>query len=582
MLSPGHALALLVLHRIMCGRRITEVEMSGASLGTMLGVDAGHARNLLLDLEREGVIEKEKQIAESNAIQASRVKLTDEYRLHKPFRAKKLKHHITLPNVLFDVALRQVVRAAGGRAGLIFLILHTRAEVGVSRVKLAELMAATAASKRPVQKAVSALARERFIKRCGRSQEGTQVRLATSKPLEEGAEGGVEYAQGVMSNTRIYKDSISGERPEVHQTPTLEDAHTPTSGALEDVSVDDDIDSGSVAAFRSSSSEQTGSKSIWDGNTEPDAPEDNATELVDQLRGEKNPDAKEKTKGAKAPSSFRQKSIQALSTNKEQRAAIQSGEWHFPYLAALGTSSWSISEDFAELLVGNFEGTINPTGLVQVAGAYYERMQAESAQSAERGEYPEDYAEVQAVSIVRTIGRVVGAYQRGDVRSCPHYLVDSLERNLTGWKKIEYDAEEDYAGGNRYGLAARDIADEEARIEEAQLWAGATPEEIPEPNDHGITGEDLQDALFSEDGIPNDDIENSDNRNPDDQVEREPVGDGSQAGASETFVETSGRWSMTASGLRGSSRICRRKPSTCLLPGKSRSLASTPRIWRRV
>ncbi len=52
MLSPGHALALLVLHRIMCGRRITEVEMSGESLGTMLGVDAGHARNLLLDMER--------------------------------------------------------------------------------------------------------------------------------------------------------------------------------------------------------------------------------------------------------------------------------------------------------------------------------------------------------------------------------------------------------------------------------------------------------------------------------------------------------------------------------------------------
>ncbi len=144
-LSPAHALALLVIHRLTSGYRRNTTDASATSMGAVLRLSRTRAHQLLLDLEAEKIITIERRRAKNNALGASLVRLTEAWRVPLPYRRKKLKGYVAIFNTVLDHALREVVADAGVRAGLVYFLLQAHATIGVASysTRNADLMRST-------------------------------------------------------------------------------------------------------------------------------------------------------------------------------------------------------------------------------------------------------------------------------------------------------------------------------------------------------------------------------------------------------------------------------------------------------
>ncbi len=454
--SASHALALLVLHRRTSGNRQKQVDATETAMAAMLGLTRGQANRIMVALEKSKVIVSERQRAENNARIASLVSLEEDYVVEHPHRASRQKGYTRIDNCIVDSLMRYIVESAGASAALVYMVLVWRAREGVVQVEQQVLADQLGISLRAVRASFGRLEEAGYLKR---SSSSRGMKLLIGEALERRAPMGARSQKegvGAEANTPGGRKQIHQGRKEmhhtkevptrdrgVHQNQTGRETPAVSSGSGESVNAFVDDRGDGAAVFRTSTTQPV-DRSSWGAREKPED---------------------ETAKGAEAPSSRRQKLIQMLTTTKEQSREINDGYLDFAYPADIGT--WSITEYNAKCLAGNFEGHVDQAGLVKVAGEYFTRMQAESTE-----EYPEDDAEHHAISIVRTIGRVIGAYQRGEVRSCRHYLVDALEKNATAWKLVGYDSEDDIDHVSRYGLSYSHVYEEEESIRERELWRG--------------------------------------------------------------------------------------------------------------
>lgn len=562
-----HAVIVLRLHRLTQGLRIkTWLEVSEAGLAKTVGISAGYAGKLLRRLEEHGVIEIERRPGTGESKATSRVKWTEDYQVPLPFYAETMRGYYSVPNAVVDERMKEIVNYASPQAFLCYFVLA--ADLGedyLAHASREELARQTGLSSQGVKRAVAGLRACKAAKLSGKTNAGATFLITpnvkTQKPIPKPKvgsqmrdverEGQVADEGQVGSQMRDIKSKeVLQSNSSTHLTPQGNGSQSGSSGSGESVQKDvcDDV---GVADFRSSP-EQPEDKSSWDGDAEPDAPEVNATKKVNQLEGVEKPSEKndhlrnEKETHLKAPPEEKakvatphddeQKSSKAerLKELREKMAARQ-GEVHYLDKEKL----WECSEDFAESVAAALDYRVSAAWVRDQTLVAFDAMQQEW----------QDYGGMEiemAETIVKTLGLVVGASLREPIRFPKRYLTGALAKNLKRWRNHEHDDSYDYYNGApKYGTLET-LVDEEISFIPAALGYGSSVVGIELDADGSEAG---QDALFSdedsEDGIPDADDEQGDNRNPDDQVKREPVGDGSQAGAGETFLPTSGRWCMS-------------------------------------
>ncbi len=511
LLSPGHACALLELHRISSGKGISKMTISSSSLGTTLGVSAKRAGNILRDLEDENVISIERRRAQNQAHIASVISFKKGWRVPLPYRAKNLSGYISIPNVIPDDRQREIARYANTRAYLVYFVLAARADdSGLAVADRDELARLTAQSKDGVKKSIRELRACQVIENEGFGHGGAEYRLTPNTPAVEppkkDTECGVGYdtSKGkhevgsgtirgrVGYDTSTYKESTIRLRNSSLQ-PRCSTEETPETtiavGECENVDIEPRTDGEAVFRnYRAADSElgaheeatlekakgafapglfPTKNKEI--GVEETDYSGEDGEYLIDRSGNEYVFDAR-----AWREASHLEREV-ALDW---ATMGIVSGALIPPPSELMGEYGLSAGTDVDETVeetthpdevgAGDLEWCISSEGLRRFCEALDDKIDPESLQLLIREGYagfadehgvplPEDMSE----SVIRTVGRCVGAHQRGAAINVAPYIAAALERNLENWRLLEHSAEgsaiaaqyETYEGDRRYGSA---------------------------------------------------------------------------------------------------------------------------------